>query len=36
MMGVLVAVQAQRRPDGKLRLIDGERRWRAARKVGLE
>ena len=34
-MGVLVALQAQRRPDGKLQLIDGERRWRAARKLGI-
>jgi ParB family chromosome partitioning protein len=34
-MGVLAAVQAQRRSDGTLQLIDGERRWRAARRAGL-
>lgn len=34
-MGILIAVQAQRLADGKLQLIDGERRWRAAHHVGL-
>src|SRR5688572_9706012 len=34
-MGVLVALQAQRRPDGKFQIFDGERRWRAARRAGL-
>jgi ParB family chromosome partitioning protein len=34
-LGVLQPVQVWRRPDGTHRLIDGERRWRAARKVGL-
>jgi ParB family chromosome partitioning protein len=34
-MGVLAAVQAQRRADGTLQLIDGERRWRAARRASL-
>lgn len=34
-MGVLVALQAQRRPDGKLQIWDGERRWRAARRAGV-
>src|SRR5262249_14482311 len=33
--GLLQPVQVWRRPDGTHRLIDGERRWRAARKVGL-
>jgi len=31
----LQPVQVWQRPDGTHRLIDGERRWRAARKVGL-
>lgn len=30
-MGVLVALQVQRRQDGKFQIWDGERRWRAAR-----
>ncbi len=34
-MGVLVALHAQRRPDGKLQIWDGERRWRAARRAGV-
>src|SRR5262245_56422801 len=34
-MGLLDPVQVWRRPDGAHRLIDGERRWRAAQKVGL-
>lgn len=34
-MGVLVAIQAQRRPDGRFQIVDGERRWRAARRAGL-
>ena len=34
-MGVLVALQAQRRPDGKFQICDGERRWRAAQRAGL-
>jgi len=34
-MGVLVALQAQRRADGKFQIWDGERRWRAARRAGL-
>ena len=33
--GVLQAIQVWRRPDGSHRIIDGERRWRAARKVGV-
>jgi ParB family chromosome partitioning protein len=33
-LGVLVAVQVVRQ-DGRFLLIDGERRWRAARRVGL-
>jgi ParB/RepB/Spo0J family partition protein len=34
-MRVLVALQVRRCGDGKYRIIDGERRWRAARHVGL-
>jgi ParB family chromosome partitioning protein len=34
-MGVLVALQVQRRPEGKVQIWDGERRWRAARRAGL-
>jgi ParB family chromosome partitioning protein len=34
-MGVLVALQAQRRPDGRFLICDGERRWRAAQRAGL-
>ncbi len=34
-MGVLVALQVQRRQDGKFQLWDGERRWRAAQRAGL-
>ena len=34
-MGVLVALQVQRRADGKIHIWDGERRWRAARRAGL-
>src|SRR5688572_32585330 len=34
-MGVLVALQVQRRMDGKLQICDGERRWRAAQRAGL-
>jgi ParB family chromosome partitioning protein len=34
-MGVLVALQAQRRSDGRYHLLDGERRWRAAQRAGL-
>jgi ParB/RepB/Spo0J family partition protein len=34
-MGVLVALQAQRRSDGKFLICDGERRWRAAQRAGL-
>src|SRR5687767_7149877 len=33
LMGVLDPVQVWRRPDGTHRLIDGERRWRAAQQV---
>ncbi len=35
LLGVLDPVQVWRRPDGTHRLIDGERRWRAAKKIGL-
>lgn len=35
LFGVLQPIQVWRRPDGTHRLIDGERRWRAARKAGL-
>ena len=35
LLGLLQPVQVWRRPDGTHRLIDGERRWRAALKVGL-
>ncbi len=35
LLGLLQPVQVWQRPDGTHRLIDGERRWRAARKVGL-
>jgi ParB family chromosome partitioning protein len=34
-MGVLVALQVQRRKDGKFQIWDGERRWRAAQRAGL-
>jgi ParB family chromosome partitioning protein len=34
--GVLQPLQVWRRPDGSHRLIDGERRWRAAQKLGLK
>ena len=34
-LGVLQPLQVWRRPDGTYRLIDGERRWRASRKVGM-
>jgi ParB family chromosome partitioning protein len=34
--GVLQALQVWRRGDGVHRLIDGERRWRAAQKLGLK
>jgi ParB/RepB/Spo0J family partition protein len=34
-MGVLVALQVQRRTDGKFQICDGERRWRAAQRAGL-
>lgn len=34
-MRVLVALQVQRRTDGKFQICDGERRWRAARRLGL-
>jgi ParB family chromosome partitioning protein len=34
--GVLQPVQVWRRADGTHRLIDGERRWRAAQKLGLK
>lgn len=33
-MGVLVALQTQRRSDGKFQICDGERRWRAAQRAG--
>ncbi len=33
--GLLAPVHVWRQPDGMHRLIDGERRWRAAKKVGL-
>lgn len=33
-MDILVPLQVQRRADGKYRLIDGERRWRAAVRIG--
>jgi ParB family chromosome partitioning protein len=35
LFGVLQPLQVWRRPDGCHRLIDGERRWRAAHKAGL-
>jgi ParB family chromosome partitioning protein len=35
LLGILQAVQVWRRPDGTHRLIDGERRWRAAQRAGL-
>src|SRR5690625_5087374 len=35
LLGQLAPVQVWRRPDGTHRLIDGERRWSAAKKVGL-
>jgi ParB family chromosome partitioning protein len=35
LFGVLQPIQVWRRPDGSHRLIDGERRWRAARSAGL-
>lgn len=34
-LGLLQPLQVWRRPDGTHRLIDGERRWQAARKIGL-
>jgi ParB family chromosome partitioning protein len=33
--GVLAPVHVWRQPDGNYQLIDGERRWRAATKIGL-
>jgi ParB family chromosome partitioning protein len=35
LIGILDPIQVWRRPDGTYRLIDGERRWQAATKVGL-
>jgi ParB family chromosome partitioning protein len=35
-LGLLQPLHVQRQADGKYKLIDGERRWRAAQKVGLE
>ena len=35
LFGVLQPIQVWRRPDGTHRLIDGERRWRAAHSAGL-
>jgi ParB family chromosome partitioning protein len=35
LFGVLQPIQVWRRPDGTHRLIDGERRWRAAQSAGL-
>jgi ParB family chromosome partitioning protein len=35
LFGILQPIQVWRRPDGTHRLIDGERRWRAAQRVGL-
>jgi ParB family chromosome partitioning protein len=35
LLGVMQPVQVWRRPDGNHRLVDGERRWRAACKAGL-
>ena len=35
LLGVIQPIQVWRRPDGTFRIVDGERRWRAACKVGM-
>src|SRR5882672_8166480 len=36
LLGILQPLQVWHRADGTHRLIDGERRWRAAQKIGLK